>query len=257
MLDCSHYAVLATVFLHPASEFPRRVRAVEDHLKADYPAAAERLGAFIDLLPGDGDVLSDEERDSVQELFTRSFEVQAITTLDVGYVMFGDDYKRAELMVNLNREHREAGTECGTELPDHLPNVLQLLAVWKDPALVMEFVQEILHPALVRMIEEFDDKRIEQRNVLYRKHYKTLIDWDPERSTMYREALSALLLVIESDFTLVEGEPLPETSQFLSSIGREMDIEERGEGQRPTMPDPIGPTGCTQPQVQLSEWRNP
>ena len=91
----------------------------------------------------------------MQEIFTRSFDVQAITTLGVGYVMFGDDYKRGELLVNLNREHREAGVECGTELPDHLPNVLACSAGGRIRRSSAEFVEEILHPALRMMIEEF------------------------------------------------------------------------------------------------------
>jgi hypothetical protein len=33
-------------------------------------------------------------------LFTRSFDVQAVTTLDLGYIVFGEDYKRGELLVN-------------------------------------------------------------------------------------------------------------------------------------------------------------
>ena len=74
---------------------------------------------------------------SPREIHTRSFEVQSITTLDVGYVAFGDDYKRGELLVNLNREHEAVGVDCGSELPDHLPNVLRLMARWQDPELVM------------------------------------------------------------------------------------------------------------------------
>ena len=70
--------------------------------------------------------------------------------------MFGDDYKRGELFVNLNREHAKAGVDCGSELPDHLPNVLRSIAKWEHEELVAEFVEEILHPALARMIAEFE-----------------------------------------------------------------------------------------------------
>ncbi len=72
--------------------------------------------------------------------------------------MFGDDYKRGELLVNLNREHGAAGIDCGDELPDHLPNVLRLLARWEDRELAAEFAEEILHPALERMVAEFEPR---------------------------------------------------------------------------------------------------
>jgi nitrate reductase assembly molybdenum cofactor insertion protein NarJ len=56
-------------------------------------------------------------------------------------------------MVNLGREQRAAGVAVGSELPDHLPNVLRLIAVWPDRDLVAELVSEILRPAL-----EADDR---------------------------------------------------------------------------------------------------
>jgi nitrate reductase assembly molybdenum cofactor insertion protein NarJ len=169
--------------------------------------------------------LSEVELDEVQEIFTRSFDVQAITTLSVGYIVFGDDYKRAELLVNLNREHRDVGLDCGTELSDHLPNVLRLLAKWQDPEIVTEFVEEILHPAIDNMIYEFGADRILERNRLYRKHYKTLIATSDQRGTMYIDALQALLAVIKQDFDLGEYVRPEVKSDFLQSLGREMEIE--------------------------------
>ena len=95
--------------------------------------------------------------------------------------MFGDDYKRGEMLVNLNRELRDHGINCGSELPDHLPNVLRLIARWRDRELAAEFVREILHPALEMMIAEFGQRRMEARNGLYQKHFKTLIVSSAER----------------------------------------------------------------------------
>ena len=169
--------------------------------------------------------MSEVELDEVREIFTRSFDVQAITTLSVGYIVFGDDYKRAELLVNLNREHRDAGLDCGSELSDHLPNVLRLIAKWQDPEIVVEFVEEILHPAIDNMIHEFGADRILERNRLYRKHYKTLIASSAERGTMYIDALQALLAVLQQDFDLGEYRRPEQKNDFLQSLGREMEIE--------------------------------
>jgi len=163
--------------------------------------------------------------DEIQEIFTRSFDVQAITTLSVGYIMFGDDYKRGEVLVNLNRELRDAGIDCGSELPDHLPNVLRLIARWQDRDLAEEFVRELLHPALERMIAEFGPRRVEEKDKLYRKHYKTLIASSAERGTMFRAPLAALLEVLKQDFGLSEWKPPEKENDFLGSIGRELEIE--------------------------------
>ena len=225
MRTLAHYERLATLFDYPERDYPAQVQQVLDLLQDRYPLAAAELSTFVDALPSDGAAFSTEALHEVQEIFTRSFDVQSITTLGVGYVMFGDDYKRGELLVNLNREYRDAGVDCGTELSDHLPSVLRLLALWQDRELVVEFVEEILYPAVEKMIAEFGSKRMEQRNKLYKKHFKTLIDSSPERGTMFRHPLAMLVAVLKADFELSEREKPEQQSDFLRSIGRELDIE--------------------------------
>lgn len=220
-----HYGRLADLFEYPGADYPLVVRGLCELLEDRYPVAAAELGAFAAALPGSGDAFSEEELDEAQEIFTRTFDVQSITTLGVGYVMFGDDYKRGELLVNLSREHGVAGVDCGTELPDHLPTVLRLIARWSDPEILAEFVEEILHPALRRMIEEFGPSRLQERNRLYRKHFKTLIASSDERGTIFRGALEALDSVLEEDFELSLRERPVVASDFLQSVGRELDIE--------------------------------
>jgi nitrate reductase assembly molybdenum cofactor insertion protein NarJ len=221
----AHYEQLATLFDYPERDYPAWVREAYEVCESRYPLAAAELEEFAKALPSEGETFSTEALDEVQEIFTRSFDVQSITTLGVGYVMFGDDYKRGELLVNLSGEHLEAGVDCGSELPDHLPNVLRLMSRWQDRELVVEFVEEVLHPALERMTAEFAPKRMEQRNALYRKHFKTLIASSAERGSIFRRPLAALLAVLRKDFDLSERErPEPE-SDFLRSVGRELDIE--------------------------------
>ncbi len=224
-MDLHHYQELAPLFEYPQQDYPTRVKAACELLETSCPPAAVELNAFAEALPSQNGVFPAPALDEMQEIFTRSFDVQSITTLSVGYIVFGDDYKRGELLVNLNREHREAGVDCGSELSDHLPNVLRLIAKWRDEEVVVEFVEEILHPALDRMIGEFDTARMEQRNRLYRKHFKTLIASSAERATIFRMPLMGLLAVLTEDFGLSEREHQERESDFLRSIGRELDIE--------------------------------
>lgn len=221
----THYEHLATLFDYPTREYPRWVQSVYDLLAGRYVIAAAHIESLAQALPSNGEPLSQEALDEVQEIYTRSFEVQAITTLSVGYMMFGDDYKRGELLVNLKREQDQVGIDGGTELPDHLPNVLRLLARWEDQELVEEFVVEILHPALEQMIEEFDVQRTAMRNELYRKHYKTLIVTSAERGFMFRDPLEALLRVLKADFDLGEYSPSQKDNDFLRNVQRELEIE--------------------------------
>jgi len=225
MRSFTHYEQLAALFDYPDATYPSRVQAAQQSLETHWPDAAHQLAAFAGALPGGPDALAPDGLAEMQEVFTRSFDIQAITTLSVGYLMFGDDYKRGDLLAHLNREQRAAGVDCGCELSDHLPNILRLMARWTDDELVTELAQEIVRPAVEKMLAEFGPDRMAQRNRLYAKHFGTLIASSAERRTIFRQPLAALAAVLDRDFERIERK-LPERSgDFLQSIGRELDIE--------------------------------
>jgi len=216
------YQLLAPLFEYPRAGYPDRVRDIGDFLSGRYSDASAELDRFIELLPAD-------DLQTMQELFTRSFDVQAATTLDVGYVLFGDDYKRGMLLANLNREHRNAGVDTGTELADYIPNLLRLMAVIEDEEVLQDLAYAILGPALLEMIGEFSTERIQKRDISYQKHYKTLIETPAvasEAVTLYQFALKSLYAVLKQDFALIEAMPLQRSSEFLASVSRENEIEE-------------------------------
>jgi len=221
-MESNHYALMADLFKYPDSRFANRAAAVQQYLAVEYPSAVRELDRFLELLPV-------QDLQTMQALFTHTFDVQAITTLDIGYVLFGDDYKRGELLANLNREHREADNDCGHELADHLPNILNLMGKLREEELLEELVQEMLAPAIKTMISEFRVKRIEEKNRAYLKHYKTLIKEPVERSevsSLYQYALKSLYMVLKIDFSLVEKITPAPSIDFLSSVLRENEIEE-------------------------------
>jgi len=174
------YELLAPLFEYPQADFPEQAANIKDYLDGRYADAATELGHFADLLPVD-------DLEAMQELFTRSFDVQAATTLDVGYVLFGDDYKRGILLANLNREHRTANIDTGTELADYIPNLLRLMAVMEDEEVLHDLAYAILGPALLEMIGEFSTERIEKRN---KKYEKPLQDTNRSASRCYRSSHS-------------------------------------------------------------------
>jgi nitrate reductase assembly molybdenum cofactor insertion protein NarJ len=218
--SCLHYRELAEFFVYPYPGLPKKMGQVHEVLAAAYPAAASGLKEFTDVVSGLALI-------EFEELYTRSFDVQAVTTLGIGYVMFGDDYKRGELLVNLSREQREAGVDSGTELSDHLPNILHLLAVMQDPELREELVGRIVAPALRKMIREFNPNAVKRKNSVYKKHYKTLIESSEEYGTIYEKPLKALYAVLESDFEIGKYNDLKDAqaSCFLGGIGTEMTLE--------------------------------
>ena len=217
-ISFKQYALLAELFGYPEEDFRLKVREVQEYLDREYPQAGEILLPFTELI-------SRISRTAQEELFTRTFDVQAITTMDLGYVLFGDDYKRGAILVNLNREHRDAGNDCGNELADHLPNVLRLLAKMKKPELRVELVQKIVSPALRKINNEFDPRKIEQKNKIYHKHHRTLLERPENFGTIYQFPIKAVYTVLNDDFGSAPVEIRPHASNFLKSVGREMNLE--------------------------------
>ena len=95
--------------------------------------------------------------EKLQELYTRTFDLNPVCTLDIGYHLFGENYKRGELLARLRET--EAPYELGQahQLPDYLPVLLRLLAKLEDEDLRPALIAEILIPALGKMTQAFAD----------------------------------------------------------------------------------------------------
>lgn len=188
------YALLSECFAYPHTDLYReRVKAAYAYLSSFLPEAAKAMDLFVECV--DKSTLTE-----IQELFLRSFDVQALTTLDIGFILFGEDYKRGQLLVHLNREHREAGNACETELSDHLPNVLRLLPKMKDEQLRNELALKIVIPAIEKMIGEFEGKKVEKKDEVYKKHQKTVIEYSAVYRTAFQTLLQALFITLKNDF---------------------------------------------------------
>ncbi len=193
------YELLSGLFIYPEDEsYVEKIKDAYTYLSDTLPESAEAMNLFMNFI---ADVTVQE----MQELFLRSFDVQAITTLDIGFTLFGEDYKRGQLLVNLNREHREAGNDCHTELSDHLPNVLCLLPKMKDELMRNEIALRLVIPAVEKMIGEFDSKKIEKKDEIYKKNLKTIIDYSQQYRTVYQTLLQALFIALKKDFGYEPG----------------------------------------------------
>lgn len=218
-MPVTHYDALAGVLTYPGPAFEAEVDEAVARLTVRHPGAARRIEAFRRLLPS-GDLIA------LQQLHTRTFDVQAITSLDIGYTLFGEDYKRGALLANLSAEHTRAGHDCGLELGDHLTNVLRLVPRMSDAAVREDFVRLLLVPALQAMIREFEPEHLGKKEELYRRHHKTIIESaGGELRTAYRHVLEAVVEVLRQEFDLSDGRPADAESRFAGSVDAEMAIE--------------------------------
>ena len=212
------YNKISDLFVFPQKDnYVSNVKDVQHYLNELVPDIGKMLQPFTD-------VISNVSKYELEDLYLRSFEVQSITTLDIGYVVFGDDYKRGELLVNLNKEHQTYGIDCGDELADNLSNVLKLINVIEDSELLSDLVNKIIAAALTRMIQGFGDDQLLAKEKVYIKHHKTLLD-KHESFTIYKHALFALYKALDHDFKIKIQEQPQRSGGFLSSIKQEITLE--------------------------------
>lgn len=187
------YLSIADIFRYPESDSPEKVLACQELLDSEYPEAGKILRPFtkhfISL-----------DVDGREELFTKTFDVQPICYLDLGYVIFGEDYKRGSFLLHMQEEQKRIGRDCSPELPDNLYHVLHLLTIHPDPEFVNELVAKILVPGVKKMIQEFDVAKIELKMKVIKKLHNALIAEELNTGNVYHDAFLALLHVLENDF---------------------------------------------------------
>ncbi|MDH5603500.1 MAG: hypothetical protein OEY51_06160 [Cyclobacteriaceae bacterium] len=218
MNDYSHYIDYGTLFGYPNSRTGDLALQCLGYAKISYPEAVEPLAEFTRFVNG-------EKLDRLEEIYTRTFHIQAICYLDLGYVIFGEDYKRGEFLVNMKREQMEAGNDCGDELADNLCNVLSLLPKIGDIDFRDELVAKMLVPSVKKMLSEFETSRMAMKRQALQKKHKALLQEDEERMNIYQYLLQGLLVILESDFKeALDSEPefTPQPAfgaAFLSNCG--------------------------------------
>jgi nitrate reductase molybdenum cofactor assembly chaperone NarJ/NarW len=88
----------------------------------------------------------------LQELYTTAFDLSPLCALDLGWHLFGEDYKRGLFLARMRRELRAHNIPETCELPDHLSRALLLLA-HMGPSQAEEFAYAVMAPALERMLK--------------------------------------------------------------------------------------------------------
>jgi nitrate reductase assembly molybdenum cofactor insertion protein NarJ len=191
------YSIFADVFRYPESNYPETLDHVSEYVITKWPVAAAEFQRFSSYMKN----ISEDQR---EELYTKTFDVQPICYLDLGYVIFGEDYKRGAFLLHMQEEQKKLNNDCGSDLPDHLSNMLTLMDITEDQMLRQQLADDILIPGIRKMIGEFEQSRVELKEQVLRKLHKALIDHELNFGNVYRNALQSLLIVLESEFPVRE-----------------------------------------------------
>jgi nitrate reductase delta subunit len=115
-------------------------RAAGDASLGDFVAAVESLSMT-----------------GLQELYTRTFDLNPSCALEIGYHLFGENYKRGEFLAHLRETEAPFSLGQEQQLPDYLPVLLRLLAKLEDEELRLSLIGECLIPAIEKMLASFKE----------------------------------------------------------------------------------------------------
>ena len=220
------------------SELYEKLSEVMSYPYEGYAQKMERCGFLMEELHPKTSVLYQKfykvmmslDNTQKEELYIKTFDVQAICCLEVGFLFFGEDYKRGQFMAQLKQVYNQHGVDLGTELPDFLPNILMLLTrlEYGDGA---ELVGQVVIPALNKMLEGFG-----------------------ENGNVYRYYLQSIKDILVSDY-MIDEKDIPVISNAKSEgLGAGLGSTEM-DG-KSTRRDPFLPVGMEGDEEEEYEGRN-
>jgi nitrate reductase molybdenum cofactor assembly chaperone NarJ/NarW len=166
---CRQFADLLS---YPTAEVQQTTAACKEMLKQLRPEAAAQLQSFTEFL-----VTTDRGR--VEEIYTSTFELQPICHPYVGYQLCGESQRRALFLMKLNELYRQHGYNPGSELPDHISELLRFIGSSSDQNCCRELIEDGLLPAVEKIISG-----IENNDHPYKWLLKALQDYLTESSAV-------------------------------------------------------------------------
>lgn len=147
--------LVSRVFKYPASGFAETLLGLEAYCSEKMPARAAKVNAAAKA----AEKFTPAE---LEEIYADLFYIKPLVSLDIGYQLFGDERKRVEFLLHIKGLQQKYSVDCGTELPDSLPNVLTLLIKLEEGEDREELIGMALAPALARILAVMDKARLEK-----------------------------------------------------------------------------------------------
>ena len=95
------------------------------------------------------DEIAHVDPSGLEELYTITFDLNPVATLEAGWHLWGEQYERGRWLADLRALQDRLGIDAGSELPDHLTVLLPTIAACDDPQLrenCAKAVEKILKP---------------------------------------------------------------------------------------------------------------
>jgi nitrate reductase assembly molybdenum cofactor insertion protein NarJ len=193
MVNIELYTLFAGLLRYPEVNYTSLVDECGNVLREESPEAASEFKKYSEFMKTNTFPV-------IQEVYTKTFHIQAICYLDLGYVMFGEDYKRGEFLVNMKKEQEAVNNDCGDDLADNLPNVLTLIPKLTDQKFKEELVVRIVLPSLEKMLKEFESARLMAREKYLKKKHNAILMEGQTNGNIYQYLLKSISIILNKEF---------------------------------------------------------
>lgn len=139
---------LSQLFDYPTEQYCSQASECMDLIKEHEPDAAPVFAPFLDYVRG-------MSISGLEESFSYMFDLSPVCSLEIGWHLFGEDYRRGQYMAKMRRELVIAGIEETHELPDHLTHTLLLLDAMSEEDSEY-FASACVIPGMEKMVEGFE-----------------------------------------------------------------------------------------------------
>lgn len=114
------YDALAELLSYPGPDFRRAIADLRSSFDRD-PTGAPAAGLVL----GFETETAGFSREEMEELYTRTFDLNPDASLETGWQLFGESYERGAYLVKMRELLRSCAIAESGELPDHLSYLLR------------------------------------------------------------------------------------------------------------------------------------
>lgn len=152
------YDGLAGLLAYPDEHYVERLEGCRRALCEQASDAGEFVTQFAQRV---GTMTTEE----LQEAYTRTFDLDPVCSLEVGWHLFGENYSRGEFLAEMRGRLRRLEVLESTELPDHMTHVLRALGRMA-PKEADRFAMKFVLPVLDKMQQGLQGRECPWEDVL-------------------------------------------------------------------------------------------
>ena len=144
---CQQFSALLS---YPDAAVQTTAAACQKLLQQHFPEVAPQLQSFIT-------ALAETDQARIEEIFTSTFDLQPLCHPFVGYQLCGESQQRTMFLMKLQEIYRQHDYSAGSELPDHISEMLRFIGRIDDQVCRDELIIDGLLPALEKIIAAIEN----------------------------------------------------------------------------------------------------